>query len=740
MTSSPTMTRPPAPPQAAGQPRAAAPAAAAPTGNLINIDPVRLFFRYWPLLVLSAIIGLALGYGAHTLFARYAPTYTANVTFVCKPPTFDPINPVPPQVGNNDFERFIGTQVQQMTSDAVLEGALSYPEVLRTEWIKQYHRNGSLQPKDALRGMSKIAAASPVPMSELIKLNVKTDRPDEAAIIANAIATSYIQDLQRYSKSSTTEKRDALGRRLSQIDEDLRRLEASREKLIEEKQVRSLDGGGLSDEELQMRSIQGSLAEIAKSKSFMLSRLEDGELILASAGAVVYPVEIEQAADEHPLVRDLAFQVSNMNVEVRIMREQGFGEDHPALVRIKDRIRSVEIERDREREQVKRQLFTSQLDGLRTQLKALEAQERDLITELTAINLKRDDMVQTLLKKEKLDNDIGRLKNERVEVTSAIQNYETVSNASAFDRVQILRRATRPESMSFPKLMIMLAAGLFLVVGSVSGLVVAREALDQRVRGPADLSLIPRLSVLGVVPDAAEDPARIKSVETCFRDNPTTVVSESFRQIRAPLIKRMGASGAKSLLVLGGMPGSGATTVASNLAISLAGVDERVLVIDANLRRPAQHRVFGVQDGPGLGDILTGQSTLESAVQQTSVPGLSVLSAGSPASRTMPERLGSEAMSRLIAEAIASYDRVIVDSAPAIVSGDGLALANRCDAVTLVVKALNEKRGLVGRLRTQLAESRGEFIGVIVNGVRASAGGYFRKNFEATHRYHSDKK
>lgn len=732
------MPRAPIAPSGAPSPRPT-PTGPVGSGNLMNIDPVRLFLRYWPLLMIAAVVGLGVGFGAHFLLARYAPTYTANVMFAAAPPTYNPTAIQPASIANNEFERFVGTQVQQMTSDAVLENALSSPDVLRTEWIKQFTRNGTLQPRDAARGLSKVVSASSIPMTELMRLTVKTPRAEESAIIANAVATAYIQDLQRFSRTTSTEKRDALGRRLSQVDDEIRRLEASRQLLIDENKLKSITGQE-TDEELEMRQLRASLAELARSKSYLISRLEDGELILAAAGAVVFPVEIEQSADEHPLVRDLAFQIAGMNVEVRALREQGFGEDHPALVRLKDRIRSVEIEMEKKKQEVKRQLFTAQLDGIRTQLKALDAQERDQVAKLEEVNRKRDDLVQVLLRKDKLDNDLARLKEERAEVSSAIQTFETVSGATAFDRVKILRRATKPESMSFPRLTIMLAAGFVLVVGSVSGLVVAREALDQRVRGPGDLTLIPRLSVLGVVPDASQDPARIKAVETCFRDHPSTVVTESFRQIRAPLVKRMSATGAKSLLVLAGMPGSGATTMASNLGIALAGVDERVLIIDANLRRPGQHKAFGIADAPGLGDILTGQSTLQQTVQETSVPGLSILPAGSPSSRAMPERLGSEAMARVLAEATASYDRVIVDSAPAIVAGDGFALANRCDAVVLVVKALNEKRGLVNRLRSQLAEARGEFMGVVVNGVRASAGGYFRKNFEATHRYHSEKK
>jgi Mrp family chromosome partitioning ATPase len=93
-------------------------------------------------------------------------------------------------------------------------------------------------------------------------------------------------------------------------------------------------------------------------------------------------------------------------------------------------------------------------------------------------------------------------------------------------------------------------------------------------------------------------------------------------------------------------------------------------------------------------------------------------------------------MSSLLAAASAKYDLVLIDTAPAIVAGDGLALSQRCDATLLVVRAFGEKRGLVARIRNELSESRGEFLGVLVNSVRASAGGYLRGNFRATQEYH----
>src|SRR5262249_38882675 len=151
----------------------------------------------------------------------------------------------------------------------------------------------------------------------------------------------------------------------------------------------------------------------------------------------------------------------------------------------------------------------------------------------------------------------------------------------------------------------------------------------------------------------------------------------------------------KSLVVIGGMPGSGSTSVLCNMALAWAAADKKVLIIDANFRRPGVHRVFALREGPGLADVLSGVSS-EEAIQHTSDPRLDLLSAGSREKRVF-EMFSSERFSQLLAELKARYDLVLVDVAPALVASDGHAVANRTDASCLVVRALGEKRGLVGR-------------------------------------------
>ena len=134
-------------------------------------------------------------------------------------------------------------------------------------------------------------------------------------------------------------------------------------------------------------------------------------------------------------------------------------------------------------------------------------------------------------------------------------------------------------------------------------------------------------------------------------------------------------------------------------------------------------------------NVTGGHNHLAPFVRALQDANLDLLSAGTAEQRVF-EHLATEHMSRLLAEAGATYDLILVDVAPAVVAGDAAALANRVDASILVVRALSEKRGLVARLRSTLTDARAQFFGVVVNGVRSSAGGYFKHNIKATHAYH----
>lgn len=728
-----TPTRPTLP---SGTRSAQTPAPSASMG-LVTIDPIRLVKRHHRILIVSVIFGAMLGTLAHFVILRFSPRYTASVLLESKGAQYDVKNLVPLAQGVEELQRFMGTQVAIMMSRPIIEKAVNDPSVIATDWAKQFVRGSGYQPEDALRQAMNDLSARTVGGTNLFRVSMTYTNPQDTAVIANAVSRVYLSEVKADSNRELNDKREALDKQIRAGAEEIERLTRQRDRTMEEKGISTINRDSVGPDDLKISALNSAIVDLISTATALASQKSSYEAIFAENQVGKFPDDLQSEAKQDPILQGLENQISTLRTDVSTVLQQGYMENHQTVIGLRKRIEATENELSVKREETLRKLFAGLIDRMKTRLEGMAAEKKNLQEEADRLTVRKQELTIVRVRLDRIDKDIDRLTVQQQELTVARDNIDTIRNP-VYDRVRVIQEARIPNEVSFPKFQIMLPLGVLLTSGLVVGLIVLRELLDQRVRGPSDLSTIPRLRVLGMIPDSSEDPSRPATMETAFRDSPQGVVTESFRQLRSPIIKRMDQEGMKTLLVLSGNPGSGATTVVSNLAIACSGADERVLVIDANLRRPTLHKVFGVSDGQGLGDCLSASNRvpLAQAVRPTTIPNVSVLTAGSTGTR-VPERLSSETMSRLLAEAASQYDRVIIDSAPGVVSGDGLSLANRVDAVVLVVRALSEKRGLVNRLRVQLSETRGELLGVVVNGVRSATGGYFKRNIQATHEYQS---
>lgn len=711
------------------------PAAASGAGG-VALDPIRLLRKYYPLLIGAAVVGAVLGAAAHFVLARVYPVYESSATFACFPASTNPLAVGGVGTSNEDVARFMGTQMAIMTSSTILEKVLQDAEVEQTQWASAYKRNGVFQPKLAQIDLEQDLKARIIPSSNLIRLSMRHKDPDDVRKIVDTATRVYTEYLSRTQTESSVEQRAVLNTQVNALDADIRNLTTARSNLLADNNITDINAGGAT-EDIRTDRINTEYVQTVSSLTARRSQLERFRKMREENTVVQYPDELREEVKRDPLIVGLDQQISNFRTDYSTLKAQGFGEEHPTVIVSRKRIDSAVKERDDMTEVVLRKLFDGRIAELTSAVDSLAASQAELIRELESVNKRKQDLTQLRTRYAQIEDDLKRKNTERAELDAARKSMEMLSSSQVFARVRLIGPAQRPNAMSFPQLKILVPLGVVLLAGLTGGIIVLREVLDQRVRGPADLGMIARLRILGMIPDAQEDSVKIGSLATAFADAPNSAMAESYRHLRGPIVKAMDQGGYKSLLVLSGMPGSGASSIVSNLAMACAGAEERVLIIDANLRRPTQHKTFGVADGPGLGDVLAGVGSLQSAAQQTKHKNIFVLTAGSAQNRNLPERLSSATMTRILNEATEVYDRVLIDVAPGIVSGDGFALANRAHCSLLVVRALQEKRGLVNRFRNQLSECRGEFLGVVVNAVRASAGGYLRGNIKVSQEYQS---
>jgi capsular exopolysaccharide synthesis family protein len=294
--------------------------------------------------------------------------------------------------------------------------------------------------------------------------------------------------------------------------------------------------------------------------------------------------------------------------------------------------------------------------------------------------------------------------------------------------VEVAKAAKVPTSPSSPKVSrnTVLGGMLGLLLGL--GIAFLLERLDRRMREPKDLERIYDLPLLGVVPESA---ALARSARRKGEARPALPAgeAEAFHLIRAHLRYFNVDRELRTLMVASAAPGDGKTTVARYLAAAAARVGSRVLLLEADLRRPTIAQQLDVQSGPGVSDVLLGAVTLSEATQMIDLDSpsgdggqgrmLDVLVAGAALPPNPGELIESHAMEALLEQAKSTYDLVVIDTPPLTAVSDAFPLLSKVDGVIIVGRVGKNRRDVAQRLHETLTGAGAPLLGVVANGFKA---------------------
>lgn len=210
--------------------------------------------------------------------------------------------------------------------------------------------------------------------------------------------------------------------------------------------------------------------------------------------------------------------------------------------------------------------------------------------------------------------------------------------------------------------------------------------------------------------------------------NPKSPISEAYRTLRTNIDFSAVDEQLQVIVVTSAGPGEGKSTTAANIAVTYAQADKKVLLIDADLRKPTMHHTFSVSNRRGLTNILTGQALLSEVASEVRIPNLSLLPSG-PIPPNPSEMLASKKLAALLDELKRLYDYIIIDTPPALAVTDAQIIASRCDGVVLVIDSGKVKRELAIKAKSNLEHVKARILGVVLNNVD-------RKNKEAYYYYY----
>jgi len=292
-----------------------------------------------------------------------------------------------------------------------------------------------------------------------------------------------------------------------------------------------------------------------------------------------------------------------------------------------------------------------------------------------------------------------------------LRQYEEARTTDVLraNRVYVVEPSSVPLKASAPNWILNLALGLAGGLAAGLGLAFLAEHMDRRLFTTDEIQFKTGLPIIGSIPAT-----RWRNKRTIY--NHQSPQLEAFRRLRANVLTITGDATPHTLLVTSAQPREGKSTITANLAFALAKSGRRVVTVDANLRRPRLHKIFGLPNTGGLGAVLESETTLEDALQETSFEGVMVLVGGQSVSPV--ELLDSERMTHILDDLSRRFDLVLIDTPAFLAVTDAVPLIPKVDAVLLVVGRAVADGDCVQAACKQLTNVNAPLLGVVVNWAR----------------------
>ena len=689
--------------------------------------------RLWLIIACFVVFGLG-GTAAVVAWWYWAPYYTAEGVIEIEPgqaQTLDLTRGYQDQIPVQLFQPYVESQARAILSPRALAAALEALKGAQTLYP------GPIP--NATYALGEDLQVMHIVNTQNIVVTLKGTDARQVRDIVREVLKQYIDQLKADRQQADADRqqelraeRDDLRR---QLDELGRKLASYRD---ESAVIVADERGGEYVAALNalVRQLTVSQVELAAARAdwtqFQELRRQSEETKDLSSVLMAFP-EVMEAMRRDPTITPLATTSARLNQELGSL-EQRFGPQHETVRRIKVMAQASANDLEAKQNETLGQLIQQQAAVLKNRYDSTRGSEAELQTRVSEARAAALSAAKLTAEYRSREDEYRRVQTLLNTVLDGLERLR-IGSALARPNVRVVVQPEIPLEPTEPRrVLYSLAAVLFSLLLGV-GLSLLIELMDTRLRTPTQVVRQVGVPMLARVPDLTED-ARLSldtNLALVSHTAPHSLLAESFRQLRTHLLFASDQP-IRSLLVTSPNPGDGKSTVATNLAIAMARTGERVLLVEANFRRPILPRVFDVPDTIGLSNVLVGLNSISEAVQATAIENLDVL-VGGPPPPSPAGLVGCETMRQLVDEEVKAYDRVIVDGAPMLVVADNHLVTPILDGVIMVFHAGENTRGVAQRAVQQVLTLHGKIFGAVLNRVRATKGGYFRESFQAYYDY-----
>ena len=602
---------------------------------------------------------------------------------------------------------FLRTQFEILQSKPIL-----YEVVNRLNLQQEWGRDGEKLPREvAYKILANSINVFQQRDTTLIVISVKRDNPDEAADIANELAEVY-----RDSRLDLALKdaRGAIDKIDEALKEQLRRVEDAEnrvQQLRTELDIAVVGGEGSYDvDEMRLQQMEGerlaAQAEMLDKESLLktLEDLNDKDLI-EQASYITFDQIVANTLQQ---IQDVDVQLSSLSAD--------YGPNHPEVKR-------YALQKDKLEETLKDRLRALR-NGLQTDYMLAKSKYESLDKALAGV---RSTSIESQGEKYRpFRIALSDLETERFIYNQLKSKHrqEIITLEVPRNPVEIIDVAEPNRRPVSPNLFMNVLLSIFVGLGAGVGLAYFIEYLDTSIKTADDVERILGLPVLGLIP---------QKVRPLIEEGPDSEHAEAYRVLRTNLAFTEGGSHRGAFSVLSGGAGEGKSTTVFNMAFVCAQQGEKVLLVDADLRRPVQHTILGVSNRFGLTNVLLRDVPVEEAIKATSVPNLHFLPSGR-LPRTSLGVLDPKRIGELITSLKSKYDVVLIDTPPLVGISDSSIIAKETDGAIIVVQYRKYPRDMLSKAK-QMVETLGvNVVGAVLNNINIMRDDYYYYY----HSYYSD--
>jgi len=621
--------------------------------------------------------------------------FFSKVTMEVKPDNSGPINVFGNSGRAGMDPMFVTTQFQILQRKEIL-----YPVIEKLKLVDAWSSGpNKMSQEAAFLKLGRMVDPREVRNTGLIEIGVFSTDAQEAANIANTLAVVYrekrLDDLQNSITTALAQLKDELEAQRKTV------LEAASEMA----QVRERDNIIDSDPEnmnTPVTTADRNITDIEKQvndKRLKVTELK-GQF---DAIMKMKPEELREVLHtlnmEDQVVNRMIQSLQDATSKEAELSSSGLGENHPRLKAV------------RSQKEVYLKTLADQLESVRKSQASKLQIEEDILKELevrlaAAMKAQIEDKSKT---RSYIEAKTRYIQAKKIADAAQVKyETETIERKIDFEPAKIWERAEKSSYWARPNVTfyMLLAAFVGLIVGVSLAFFI--EYLDTSVKTIEDVEKHLQVPVLAVVP---------KNVHVLMNTEGDTADAETYRILRANVEFNKPSRSSNTITVVSGGPGEGKSTTLNNLAFVCAQGGYHVLVIDADLRRPSQHRLFNIDHTHGLVDYLKDPSvTIDEITRPTKLDNLSFIPSG-----RLPEDsvgiLNSQRMVEFIKQVKTQYDLVFFDAPPILGVSDGAVLASECDVTIMVIQHRRFPRAMLQRVKQAVQQAGGKLIGVVLNNV-----------------------